>query len=109
MLGQTVLFSAFLAFATFAQAAPPPACVLGVVNAYKDPADVASVCKSKDIVAKLAKVCGDKTEDALSALADICGSEGVEVETDLPKSTTATKTGSTSKPTGTDASDSSAT
>jgi len=90
--------SFFLAFVAVAQVvvASPPGCLLGAINTYDTPSDLAAVCKSKDATTNIQKFCGDKTADALSAFADICNSAGVEVSTALPSGTV-----STAKPTGT--------
>jgi hypothetical protein len=67
MLFNTLFAATFLALTSFTVAAPPPGCLLGAVNSYKDP--------SKTI----AKMCGDDTKAALSAFADICNTAGVKV------------------------------
>ncbi|KAJ4294491.1 hypothetical protein N0V90_008182 [Kalmusia sp. IMI 367209] len=52
----------------------------------------------------ISKKCGDKAQDALDALADICNDAGVEVSTKLPStasgSASPTGTGSSSKNSG---------
>lgn len=78
MLAKTILGFAFVAFTSFAAAAPP-ACLLGAVNEYEDPADVEAVCKSKDVSSKVQQYCGDSTKDALAALADVCNEKGIKV------------------------------
>lgn len=78
MFSKTLFVIAFAAIAQMVLAAPP-ACLLGAVNTYEDPADIASVCKARDAATKIQKYCGDSTSDALSAFADICGEAGVEV------------------------------
>lgn len=79
MFGKTTLFFAFTAVVSLVNAASPPGCLLGAVNTYQDPADIASVCKSKDATSKIAKYCGDSTSAALEAFADICNGKGVKV------------------------------
>lgn len=61
--------------------ASPPGCLLGAVNSYDDPSNIAGVCKEKDATSKIAKLCGDSSKDALAAFADICNSAGVKVGT----------------------------
>lgn len=79
MLARVLFTASFFALASFTVAAPPPGCLLGAVNSYDDPADVSSVCRSKDASKTIAKFCGDSTKDALSAFADICNDAGVKV------------------------------
>jgi hypothetical protein len=79
MLGRTIFAATFVALAQFAVAAPPPGCLLGAVNQYKDPVDIQAVCKAKDLSSKVAEICGDETEAAMSALAEICGDVDVEI------------------------------
>ncbi|KAF2266689.1 hypothetical protein CC78DRAFT_578002 [Lojkania enalia] len=101
MLSKSALLFAFVAIARVAVAAPP-GCLLGAVNTYKSPYDVGAVCKAKDATQKIAKYCGDSTEDALSAFADICNDAGVKVATEIPTTATATATATvSSKSTGT--------
>lgn len=80
MLAKTIFAATFLALAQFA-VATPPACLLGAVNTYSDPVDIKAVCKQKDLSSKVEKYCGDSTEAALEALADICNDEGVKIGT----------------------------
>jgi hypothetical protein len=79
MFSKTIFIAAFAAVASIASAASPPACLLGAVNGYSDPADVGAVCKNKDITSKVSQFCGDATADALEALSDICNKAGVKV------------------------------
>lgn len=79
MFSKTIFIAAFAAVASIASAASPPACLLGAVNTYSDPADISAVCKSKDINSKVSKYCGDATADAMEALAEICNKAGVKV------------------------------
>lgn len=79
MFSKATLFFAFAAVASVARAASPPGCLLGAVNTYDKPADISAVCKSKDATTKIAKYCGDDTDAALEAFADICNAKGVEV------------------------------
>jgi hypothetical protein len=79
MLFNTLFAATFLALTSFTVAAPPPGCLLGAVNSYKDPSDVKSVCEAKDASKTIAKMCGDDTKAALSAFADICNTAGVKV------------------------------
>ncbi|KAF2035483.1 hypothetical protein EK21DRAFT_107010 [Setomelanomma holmii] len=85
MLGRTLFAATFFALASFT-VATPPGCLLGAVNSYDDPADVKSVCNSKDSSKTIAKFCGDSTKDALAAFADICNGAGVKFSTDVSKS-----------------------
>jgi hypothetical protein len=78
MLSRTLLTATLFALASFTAAAPP-GCLLGAVNTYADPADVKSVCQSKDAAQTIQKFCGDATKDALSAFAEICMGAGVKV------------------------------
>lgn len=78
MLAKTILAATFLALAQFA-VATPPGCLLGAVNTYDDPANVKAVCMEKDLSSKIEKYCGDATDAAMEALADICNDEGVKV------------------------------
>lgn len=79
MFSKTTLFLAFAAVSSLASAASPPGCLLGAVNTYSDPADIAAVCKARDATTKIQKFCGDDTKDALSAFADLCNGAGVKV------------------------------
>jgi len=97
MFSKTAFFLAFAAISSIVSAASPPGCLLGVVNSYPNPVDVAAVCKEKDATNKIAKLCGDATKDALSSFADICNKAGVQVSTDIPS---ATGTGGVANPTG---------
>ncbi|KAJ4357825.1 uncharacterized protein N0V89_002401 [Didymosphaeria variabile] len=99
MFTKTLFAVAFAAVASVASAASPPGCLLGAVNTYDTPSDIKAVCSAKDITTQISKKCGDKAEDALSALADICNDAGVKVSTKLPTSASGTAT-----PTGTGAS-----
>ncbi|KAF2793557.1 hypothetical protein K505DRAFT_325373 [Melanomma pulvis-pyrius CBS 109.77] len=99
MFSKATIFLAFVAIAKLAVAAPP-ACLLGAINQYDDPADIKAVCQSKDAQAKIQKFCGDSTSDALSAFADVCNVAGVKVSTEITQSGSATITGSI-KATGT--------
>ena len=78
MLAKTIFAATFLALAQFA-VATPPGCLLGAVNEYDDPSDIKSVCKEKGLSSKVATFCGDNTEAALEALADICNDQGVKI------------------------------
>lgn len=80
MLAKTISAATFLALAQFA-VATPPGCLLGAVNEYDNPSDVKAVCNQKSLSSTVAKFCGDNTEAALDALADICNDEGVKVGT----------------------------
>jgi hypothetical protein len=95
MFSKATLFFAFAAVASVARAASPPGCLLGAVNTYDKPADISAVCKSKDATTKIAKYCGDDTDAALEAFADICNAKGVEVSTSVPSSTGSVKPSST--------------
>ncbi|KAF1940842.1 hypothetical protein EJ02DRAFT_455643 [Clathrospora elynae] len=100
MLGRTVFAATLFALAQFAVASPP-GCLLGAVNQYADPVDVKSVCMEKDLSSKVASFCGNDAEKAMEALADICNDAGVkDLATDV-SSASATKSGSSTKPTGT--------
>lgn len=78
MLAKTIFAATFLALSQFA-VATPPGCLLGAVNQYDDPSDVASICKEKDLSSTVASYCGDDAKTALAALADICNDQGVKV------------------------------
>ncbi|KAL1612403.1 hypothetical protein SLS60_000629 [Paraconiothyrium brasiliense] len=99
MLSKSLFAVAFAAVAAVTSAASPPGCLLGAVNTYDTPSDIKAVCSAKDITTQISKNCGDKAEDALSALADICNDAGVKVSTKLP-----TSASGTASPTGTGAS-----
>jgi hypothetical protein len=79
MFSKTLLLAAFSALAALATAASPPGCLLGAVNSYENPVDIAAVCKDKDATSKIAGFCGDATKTALSAFAEICEAKGVKV------------------------------
>jgi hypothetical protein len=85
MFSKTFFAVAFAAVASVASAAAsPPGCLLGAVNTYDSPSDIKAVCSAKDITTQVSKKCGDKAEDALAALADICNDAGVKVCTLTP-------------------------
>jgi hypothetical protein len=85
MFSKTFFAVAFAAVASVASAASsPPGCLLGAVNTYDTPSDIKAVCNAKDITTQVSKKCGDKAEDALAALADICNDAGVKVCTSTP-------------------------
>lgn len=84
MFSKTLFAVAFAAVASVASAASPPGCLLGAVNTYDTPSDIKAVCSAKDITSKISQACGDKAQDALSALADICNDAGVKVCTLFP-------------------------
>lgn len=87
MFTKSTLLLAFGALASIASAASPPGCLLGAVNTYENPGDVASVCKDKSAKSTIQEYCGADTKDALVAFAAICEGAGVEVSTDMPTST----------------------
>ena len=78
MLTKTLLL-AFSGLAALASAASTPGCLIGAVNSYDDVSDISGICKQKDAATTIAKVCGDKTEAALAAFADVCNGVGVDV------------------------------
>lgn len=99
MLGRTVFAATLLALAQFAVASPP-SCLLGAANQYKDPSDIKSVCKDKDLSAKIAKICGDDAQAAMQALADICNEQDVKIaDVASPTGASKTVTGSSDEPT----------
>lgn len=78
MFSKTLFTLAFAAVASVVSASPP-GCLLGAVNTYDKPSDIKAVCSAKDISTQIVQKCGDKAQDALSALADICNDAGVKV------------------------------
>jgi hypothetical protein len=78
MLGRTIFAATFFALAQFT-VATPPGCLLGAVNQYEDPVDIKEVCKAKDLSSKVADICGDDADAAMSALKEICGDADVEI------------------------------
>ncbi|OAG07595.1 uncharacterized protein CC84DRAFT_1258657 [Paraphaeosphaeria sporulosa] len=105
MFSKTLFAIAFAAVASVASAASPPGCLLGAVNSYDTPSDIKAVCSAKDITSQISQNCGDKAQDALNALADICNDAGVKVSTKLPTTASSgtaapTGTGSSSKSSG---------
>lgn len=91
MFSKSIFVLAFAAVAQFASAASPPGCMLGAINTYETPADIESVCKEKDAGSKIVKYCGDASQQAMVAFADVCKAKGVSVSTDLPSSTASSK------------------
>jgi hypothetical protein len=78
MLGRTVFAATLFALAQFA-VATPPGCLLGAVNQMQDPIDIKAVCQAKDLSSKVADICGDDVQAAMSALKEICGGADVEI------------------------------
>lgn len=79
MFTKSTLLLAFGALASIASASNPPGCLLGAVNTYEKPGDVASVCEDKNAKATIQEYCGADTKEALKAFKDICEVAGVEV------------------------------
>jgi hypothetical protein len=78
MLGRTVFAATLFALAQFAVASPP-GCLLGAANQYNNPADIKSICQSKNLKEMVAKICGDDVDAAMAALADICNEQNVSI------------------------------
>jgi len=101
MFSKATFFLAFVALAKLSVAAGP-GCLLGAINTYNDPADIKAVCDAKDAQSVIKKFCGDSTNDALSAFAEVCNKAGVKVSIDVSQSGSVSVTGS-AKPSGTGA------
>jgi hypothetical protein len=71
----------FLALGNIVAAAQTPACLLSVVGAEKNPADLKAVCVTNgdDVQKKIADTCGDSEQAALTWFADTCDAAGYKV------------------------------
>jgi hypothetical protein len=78
MLARTLFTTTFFALASFAVASPP-GCLLGAINTYDDPSNMKAVCSEKNAAQTIQKFCGDSSQEALEAFADICNGAGVKV------------------------------
>lgn len=103
MFTKSSLLLAFGALVSIASASSPPGCLLGAVNTFDTPSDVASVCKDKTAKSTIKEFCDADTTEAIKAFQEICEAAGVEISTDMPTSTGKPKASGTGmvSPTGT--------
>ncbi|KAJ5455920.1 Period circadian protein [Penicillium daleae] len=89
---KSTLALAFVALANLVSAGQTPACLLSVIGASSNPADLATLCGSdmKNIESQIANKCGDNTQSALKFYANTCNAAGHKVDI---SSVTATSSG----------------
>lgn len=89
----------FLALGNIVAAAQTPACLLSVVGAEKNPADLKAVCVTNgdDVQKKIANTCGDSEQAALSWFADTCDAAGYKVDIKSSTTTSESATGTSTK------------
>ncbi|RHZ54100.1 putative GPI anchored cell wall protein [Aspergillus thermomutatus] len=89
----------FLALGNIVAAAQPPACLLSVVGAEKNPADLKAVCitNGDDVQKNIADTCGDSEQAALKWFADTCDAAGYNVVIKSPTTSGSSATGTSTK------------
>jgi len=95
MFSKSAFVFAFLAVAKLA-VATPPACMLAAIMTQDDPSKVEDICKNGKMSGYISSACGDNTQVAMNAYADVCKQAGVTVATSVSSdsaSATASATG----------------
>jgi len=100
MFSKSIFVFAFLAVAKLA-VATPPACMLAAIMTQDDPSKVEDICKNGKMSGYISSACGDDTQVAMNAYADVCKQAGVKVATSVSSSDSAS---ATATPTGKSAS-----
>jgi len=78
MFSKSIFVFAFLAVAKLA-VATPPACMLAAIMTQDDPSKVEDICKNGKMSGYISSACGDDTQVAMNAYADVCKQAGVKV------------------------------
>jgi len=90
MFSKSVFVFAILAAAKLAVAIPP-ACLLGALMNNDDPSQVSTVCKNSKMPGYISDVCGDNTQIAMTAFANVCKEAGVKVASTVSSATGSSK------------------
>jgi len=102
MFSKSIFVFAFLAVAKLA-VATPPACMLAAIMTQDDPSKVEDICKNGKMSGYISSACGDDTQVAMNAYADVCKQAGVKVATSVSSdsgSATPTPTGKSASHSG---------
>ncbi|KAJ5176342.1 Period circadian protein [Penicillium canariense] len=92
---KSTLALAFVALANIVYAGQTPACLLSVIGASSNPADLATLCGSdaKNLESQISDKCGDKTQSALKFFANTCTANGHKLEIANVSTSTNTSSG----------------